>query len=549
VSRVAFFQKSGTRILEPKLHPHRRLIAAAFSGLEKNTAASVVVGIDSATHARAVGVARATGYGLFLADVVPVPALPAPFDPQTVLLLLRPVLPDVLEQTPSGDVASLFAAGDRGDDRQERDVCAVPPECPLGQAVAERFSALGVPAGELDVAAAVAGAVLWPCPYGRGEGLAGAMATALLDTLARRDAALDGGPFFAFGVRRWNREAVAAAFRRSGGAVTFCQDARSAIGQARAANGRVLGWAGRVTPRDEALADAAGVSLWRIEDGFLRSVGLGAGLARGASYAFDPEGIYFDATRESRLERLIAGTRLTEAERCRARRLREMLCLSGLTKYNTATDRTHTTVRPTDRPVLLVPGQVADDAGVRLSRSDVIDCANCANINLELLRQVRARNPRAHILYKPHPDVEAGLRAGRIAPEALAGLTDAVVTGVSLPSLLPAVDRVETFSSLAGFEALLRGVPVSVYGMPFYAGWGLTQDLTEAPRRRKGIELEALVHAAYVAYPFCVDPLTLLPCPPEFLAERLVHLRASRRHRLVQELRQKISWLGRRLGL
>jgi capsular polysaccharide export protein len=124
-----------------------------------------------------------------------------------------------------------------------------------------------------------------------------------------------------------------------------------------------------------------------------------------------------------------------------------------------------------------------------------------------------------------------------------------VVTGVSLPSLLPAVDRVETFSSLAGFEALLRGVPVSVYGMPFYAGWGLTQDLTEAPRRRKGIELEALVHAAYVAYPFCVDPLTLLPCPPEFLAERLVHLRASRRHRLVQELRQKISWLGRRLGL
>ena len=200
--------------------------------------------------------------------------------------------------------------------------------------------------------------------------------------------------------------------------------------------------------------------------------------------------------------------------------------------------------------LLLVPGQVADDAGVRRTVSDVIDCVGEENVNLALLRLVRARNPSARIVYKPHPDVEAGLRKGAVPEADLAVLADGILRGSSILETISAVDRVETLSSLAGFEALLRDVPVTVHGMPFYAGWGVSEDLTHSPARRAGgADLDTLVHAAYVDYPFCVDPVTLRPCPPEILITRLSEMRGSWHHRAVLGIRQRLSWLGRRIGI
>lgn len=146
---------------------------------------------------------------------------------------------------------------------------------------------------------------------------------------------------------------------------------------------------------------------------------------RGASYAVDPLGIYFDATRASRFEELVSGRVLTEAERRRARSLRHRLRESGLTKYNLA-GSAGVPIPEGEGEVILVPGQVADDAGVRRSLSDVIDCEREENVNLALLRLVRARNPSARIVYKPHPDVEAGLRKGAVAEADLAELVDGI---------------------------------------------------------------------------------------------------------------------------
>jgi capsular polysaccharide export protein len=388
-----------------------------------------------------------------------------------------------------------------------------------------------------------------PDPYGRAEGLSGPDLLAILDTLDRRASMFGDRPAFAYGVRHWNRSSVAAAFRAPGGSVTFCKDSDAAISAARRVGGRVLAWAGQASGEHERAARDADVDFWRIEDGFLRSVGLGAGLVRGASYAVDPLGIYFDATRASRFEELVSGRVLTEAERRRARSLRHRLRESGLTKYNLA-GSAGVPIPEGEGEVILVPGQVADDAGVRRSLSDVIDCKREENVNLALLRLVRARNPSARIVYKPHPDVEAGLRKGAVAEADLAELVDGIARDAGILEVLSSVDRVETFSSLAGFEALLRDVPVTVYGMPFYAGWGLTEDLTRSPARRAGgADLDTLVHAAYVDYPFCVDPVTLRPCSPEILIARLAGLRKSGRHRIALEIRQRLSWFGRRLGL
>ncbi len=387
----------------------------------------------------------------------------------------------------------------------------------------------------------------FPDPY-RPSGMLPAAAALRALEVAADHAAENAQPSFSAGAQSWNRASINAIFGTPRRPVTFCATVEEAIDRAAAAGGRVLSWAGRTSPAMESFATARGVPLLRIEDGFIRSVGLGAGMMRGASLAFDDEGIYYDATRPSRMERLLATAQLGEEERERAAALRRLIVSARITKYNVG-GALRALPLPTDREVLLVPGQVADDAGVRRSVSAVIDSASCDNVNLELLRAVRARNPDAFVVFKPHPDVQKRLRKGRVEHRDLAGLADAVVTDAGILELIDRCDRVETFSSLSGFEALIRGKPVTVYGMPFYAGWGLTRDLTLCPRRRRQLDLDTLVYVALVRYARTIDPVTLKPCTPEVLIERLGRIRASRWHRVRAWALREASWLGRRLGI
>jgi capsular polysaccharide export protein len=164
---------------------------------------------------------------------------------------------------------------------------------------------------------------------------------------------------------------------------------------------------------------------------------------------------------------------------------------------------------------ILVPGQVEDDASIRTGTKSV--CTNLA-----LLTAAREAHPEAVILYKPHPDVEAGLRKGKIDASALETLCDVVLHKVDPIAAIDAADEVWTMTSLLGFEALLRGKPVSCLGAPFYAGWGLTDDRGPVPARRSTqIDLEALVHATLIDYPRYFDPITRQACPVEVVMERL----------------------------
>ncbi|MEX0365416.1 MAG: capsular polysaccharide biosynthesis protein [Ruegeria sp.] len=260
-------------------------------------------------------------------------------------------------------------------------------------------------------------------------------------------------------------------------------------------------WANRAGDRDGVV---------RVEDGFLRSRGLGAELVPPVSLVTDDLGIYYDPTRPSRLEALIAAREtLRPDQQLRAERLVARLTEGGLSKYNLGG-----AVLP-DLPEghrILVPGQVEDDASIHKG-------AGTIRTNLDLLRTAREANPEAVIIYKPHPDVEAGLRTGDIAPTDLA---DVIASGTDPAALLMQVHEVWTITSLTGFEALLRGVKVTTLGAPFYAGWGLTTDLGQVPARRGARpSLMGLVHAALIDYPRYLDPVTGLPCPVEVAVERL----------------------------
>ncbi|RDD92979.1 capsular polysaccharide biosynthesis protein, partial [Paracoccus pantotrophus] len=262
-----------------------------------------------------------------------------------------------------------------------------------------------------------------------------------------------------------------------------------------------MAWAGRADQVPGAL---------RIEDGFLRSRGLGAALVPPLSLVADDLGIYYDPGRESRFERLMAEP-LPPGGGERALHLARLLVEAGITKYNLSGE-------PPDLPPgrrILVPGQVEDDASIRLG-------AGRERSNLALLERTRAENPNAVLVYKPHPDVEAGLRPGLVPEAELRRLADVVARNSAADALMGQVDEVWTMTSTLGFEALLRGLPVTTLGAPFYAGWGLTRDLGPVPARRQvRADLARLAHAALIAYPRYYDPVSRLPCPPEVALDRL----------------------------
>ncbi|NQZ03464.1 hypothetical protein [Idiomarina sp.] len=257
------------------------------------------------------------------------------------------------------------------------------------------------------------------------------------------------------------------------------------------------------------------VNVVHVEDGFIRSIGLGAALERPCSWVCDTRGIYFDATRPSDLESLLNATELTETERARAEALRQLLIENNISKYNTGSNKA--IELPENKKAILVPGQVETDASIKKGSPNI-------KTNLELLKQVKANNPDAYIIYKPHPDVVAGLRKSQnIASDALA-YCDAYITDINISTVLECVDEVHTMTSLCGFEGLLRGKRVTCYGQPFYSGWGLTSDKSPNERRTKQVDLSTLIYCALVLYARYVDPESGSKVTPEqtvqLLAER-----------------------------
>ncbi|MFV0299325.1 MAG: capsular polysaccharide biosynthesis protein, partial [Paracoccus sp. (in: a-proteobacteria)] len=202
----------------------------------------------------------------------------------------------------------------------------------------------------------------------------------------------------AYGMRLWKRPYIARAFGNGQG-VRFT---------GRPAPEVTLAWASRAGDVPQAI---------RVEDGFLRSRGLGADLTPPLSLVADDLGIYYDPGCESRLERLIAQGPPPGGE-ARATALIAAIRAARLSKYNLACTADVMLPDGAGR-LILVPGQVEDDASIRLG-------AGAERSNFALLERVRAENPDARLIYKPHPDVEAGLRPGLIADADLACLADHV---------------------------------------------------------------------------------------------------------------------------
>ena len=345
------------------------------------------------------------------------------------------------------------------------------------------------------------------------------------------------------GIAWWKRPRMRRFLAPGRGGVPFHKSAAACMATAREGESAVGVWPSRAPPGLEAAARRAGVALWRIEDGFVRSVGLGSDLLPPSSIVVDRCGIYYDPRTPSDLEKILAETEFSPRLLRRAQALMERMQALGLTKYNLAGAGF---ARPAARRVVLTPGQVEDDQSVLLS-------GGRAKGNLDLVRRVRELEPDAYIIYKPHPDVEAGNRLGAVPDADILRYANHIERKAAMSALLEGVDALHVLTSLAGFEALLRGREVVVHGQPFYCGWGLTRDLAPPLRRARQLSLTELAAGTLILYPRYLDPVTGVLCPPEVLMDRL----AAQRPRspgwikLLRRLRRATEAVGlsRRIGV
>ncbi|MFN0191514.1 MAG: capsular polysaccharide biosynthesis protein [Aestuariivirga sp.] len=308
-------------------------------------------------------------------------------------------------------------------------------------------------------------------------------------------------PSIGYRIALRKRHAVRLLLEGPSASVRFTSSLKRAEQIASATGARIVAWGSDATSNRDRLS-AKGIDLVAMEDGYVRSIGLGAAFAPPMSFCADAKGIYFDPSRPSDLEELLENLELSKQELARAARLRRTLSEQSITKYNL----TGQALRPASlagRKLVLAIGQAADDMSIRLGapKHYAAEPLSAGGANLALLKAVRIRHPDAYLIYKPHPDVEAGLCAGAIAPERVSRLADSVAVKTSITSLFQLNPHVETLTSLAGFEALLRDLTVTCHGQPFYAGWGLTEDVEPPPNRRRRLTIDHLVYGALISYP------------------------------------------------
>lgn len=318
------------------------------------------------------------------------------------------------------------------------------------------------------------------------------------------------------GFRWWKRPYVKAYLHSTGGETGFFRCGKQAVLEAWAKGGEIVAWSSNVDASLQKECDDTGVTLARMEDGFIRSVGLGSDFNWPYSLVVDRKGIYYDPSRPSELEDILnamPGHPDRAALLQRAAALRVLILEKELTKYNTGFRAVLPPKFPKGKTIVLVPGQVEDDASVR--------CGGFGMTNLDVLRSAREARPDAYIIYKTHPDVESGTRRGSLPDATALRYADGILRDFSMGRLLPLIHEVHTLTSQTGFEALLRGVKVFTYGGPFYAGWGLTEDKQAFPRRNVRLSLDELVAGALLLYPSYYDWQTENFCRAEDVCFRL----------------------------
>lgn len=241
---------------------------------------------------------------------------------------------------------------------------------------------------------------------------------------------------------------------------------------------------------------------------------------RALSFTIDDLSPYYDCRNTNRLELMLndPSLSLTEEQAARARKAMEKIVSSKLTKYNHQPIFTPNIGSPGKKKVLVVDQSYGDLSIIKGGASD-------ETFTL-MLQKAIDDNPDADILIKTHPDTVAGAKGYYTSVPARDNVYK-IVDNINPISLISYVDKVYVCTTQLGFEALICGKEVHVFGLPFYAGWGLTHDALSCSRRTRTRTLEEIFYITYILYSRYVNPETGKLCELEELMDYLLNLRTE----------------------
>ncbi|SFR42179.1 Capsule polysaccharide biosynthesis protein [Yoonia tamlensis] len=282
---------------------------------------------------------------------------------------------------------------------------------------------------------------------------------------------------------------------------------------------------------------ANNIDMVYVEDGFIRSVGLGIKKSAPLSLVFDKSAMHFDRHRVSGLDRLLNTVEFSNEPDALGLADRVItLAKSGVTKYISAESADniadHFYREPGVRNILVL-GQVEDDMSILCGMAKPMT-------GNDFVRLVALNYPDANIFYRPHPEAIERRKKHYSNPNDVNGMCQIVGRRWSLNETFQIVDEVHAMTSLAGFEAAIQGLEVHTYGMPFYAGWGFTTDHGPsdiAQKRQRSLSLREVVAGAYVLYPQYFDPISQRPVP----ADRGIAMADAMNRRLKHGMRVKAA--------
>ena len=306
-----------------------------------------------------------------------------------------------------------------------------------------------------------------------------------------------GGDVFCINFTRWKQNYIRAYLNSFD--VVFVSSASKAIKKGFNSSSQLITWASKDQEEANKLIKEFGGTAWQVEDGFIRSTGLGSDLTAPSSLVIDKTGIYYDPTGPSDLEILLQNSHFSKDELARAKKLAELLLENEISKYNVGSKFNKSQLESYNgEKIILIPGQVEGDASIKKGCVDIFT-------NEVLIKEVRKKEPNAYLIYKPHPDVVSSNRKGKVVSSGIRASCNQILLDISITDCLEVADEIHTMASLVGFEGLIRGLKVNCYGRPFYSGWGLTADRHLIFRRTRKLSLDELVAGVLISYPKYID--------------------------------------------
>jgi len=246
-----------------------------------------------------------------------------------------------------------------------------------------------------------------------------------------------------------------------------------------------------------------------VEPEFLKAIG----------FTIDDITCYYDALLPSRMEMLLNDKSLviTEEQKARAGKCIDKILSTHLSKYNNQPIYTPEIGRE-GVPKVLVVDQAYRDWSIIRGKGSV-------EVFRTMLEKAIEENPDADIIVKTHPETISGLKGGYYTDLRPHDNIYTMTEPINPISLIKYCDKVYVCTTQLGFEALMCGKEVRVFGMPFYAGWGLTRDEQVCERRTNTRTLEEIFYIAYIMYSWYVNPEKQCRCEIEEAMDYLLKLR------------------------